>query len=83
VTQFRREAANVATAMSQGGIPSNNGEFQRISQLAQTGAPQNTGNALLWPGIVNVTTNQLGLVLDVLLNDNYWKDFADFIANWR
>jgi hypothetical protein len=81
-TQFRREASNIANAMSQGGTPSNNVEFQRISQLAQNGAPQNMGNALLWPPTVNVTFNQLGVILDVLLNDNYWKDFADFIANW-
>lgn len=81
-TQFRREASNIATAMSQGGIPSNNGEFQRISQLAQNGAPQNIGKASLLPPTVNVTFNQLGVILDSLLNDNYWKDFADFIANW-
>jgi len=56
-TQFRREASNIATAMSQGGTPSNNGEFQRISQLALTGAPYNIDDALLLPGIVNVTIN--------------------------
>jgi len=82
-TQFRREAANVATTMSQGGIPSNNGEVLQINQLAQNGKPQDMDNALLFPpNKVNITIYHLSVGLDSLLNDNYWNDFADFIANW-
>ncbi|MBN2394561.1 MAG: RHS repeat-associated core domain-containing protein [Anaerolineae bacterium] len=81
ITQFRQEATNIATVMSQGGVPASSSELGRILKLAQSGTPQNTGNALLSPGTANVTVNQLGVILDVLLNDNYWKDFADFVAS--
>jgi hypothetical protein len=83
--QFRREAAGIAEAMSQGGGPSHSIELVRISRLAQSGVPQNMNKALLLPATadqrINITVYQFGKIIDIILNDNYWKDFWNFIAN--
>jgi len=82
--QFRGEAASIVKAMSQGGVPSHSDELVRISRLAQNGAPQNIDKVLLFPATarINITVYEFGKILDMLLNDNYLKDFWEFITNY-
>ncbi len=83
VMQFRGEATNIATAMARGGVPGNNIELQQIARLARNGTPKNIGDASLFdPSIFYITLNQLATALDVILNDNYWQDFLEFIENY-